>query len=483
MPTIGRSLQRGVTAMALSEIDQTGMISRKRATRWIWLLATVVAVASPCAAVAQNSADRIFYTKQPVFRIPYEVEAGERPPQDVELLVSEDLGQSWRKAGRPDAGERGFTYKASRDGVYWFSVQTTDFQGRVRPPTLQRVPPQLKVVVDSQPPVVNLRQRGARDGVAVEWDIREEYLDPTSLVLEYKLPRTMDWIPLIVEPGLTGERQWSPGSTGALEVRLRVRDMAKNDGERTITVMPGSNDFRQPNYPSDGDGRGSNTPLAGTRFVNSKTFNLKYKLQDVGPSGLQSAELWMTRDTRTWAKHAEDVNLPKFVKSETETNAFRAEVMNEGIYGFTILLRSGVGLMQPPPHNGDQPQVWVEVDLTKPAVHYVKADVNRGADSDIVTITWKATDKNLGREPISISYFDDDKKKWVPIGNTHENTGTYVWAFPKENVPYKFNLKVTATDLAGNVGETTTSKPVTVDLHVPKSQIFEIETDSKPNGL
>jgi hypothetical protein len=122
--------------------------------------------------------------------------------------------------------------------------------------------------------------------------------------------------------------------------------------------------------------------------------------------------------------------------------------------------------------------MWVEVDLTKPVVHWVNVDVGRGSDSGWLTITWKATDKNLGREPITLSYAENPKGTWTQIAANLDNGGRYRWQMPP-GVPYRFVVRVEATDLAGNVGTLDTSTPVIVDLAQPKGHILGVEPANK----
>jgi hypothetical protein len=413
-------------------------------------------------------ANHIIYSRQTVFRIPFETDSGERRLREVQLYVSEDRGQTWRNAATVPPEQRGFNFRAERDGLYWFTVRTVDFQGRANPTTVQGTRPQLEVVVDTQVPIVTLRPGAPRDGTyAVEWDIREDNLDLSSFLLEYRLPGSTEWIPLTVEPAATGQRSWNPAAGGALDVRLHVRDLAKNEGEATIKLTPGAQGYRPSGNTLEQDARGpANRTVPGKRWVNSKRISLNYEIKEKGPSGVKEVELWSTRDGRTWDKLSVD---------EKHEPPYVFEVHDEGIYGFTLIVRSGVGLSEQAPRNGDPPQVWVEVDLTKPVVHWVNVEVGRGSDSGWLTITWKATDKNLGREPIALSYADDPRGTWTSIASNLENSsGKYRWQMPA-GIPYKFYVRVEATDLAGNVGALDTPSPVIVDLAQPKGYILGVE--------
>jgi hypothetical protein len=122
---------------------------------------------------------------------------------------------------------------------------------------------------------------------------------------------------------------------------------------------------------------------------------------------------------------------------------------------------------------GDPPQVWVEVDLTKPVVRLASVDVGRGAEVGTLAINYSATDKNLALRPITLSYAEKPEGPWVEIAHGEENTGRFVWRMP-ESVPYQFYVRVEAADRAGNVGAAETPKPVIVDLSQPKVQVISI---------
>jgi hypothetical protein len=149
-------------------------------------------------------------------------------------------------------------------------------------------------------------------------------------------------------------------------------------------------------------------------------------------------------------------------------------VAQEGVYGFTLVARSGVGLGERPPQIGDRPQIWVEVDLTKPVVQLQGVVVGKGKDKGKLFIGWTAYDKNLDKAPIMLSYAEQTSGPWTPISADRvPNSGRYVWSMPP-TVPYQFLVKVEAVDTAGNVGEAVTTELVKVDLSQPKARILTV---------
>jgi hypothetical protein len=201
------------------------------------------------------------------------------------------------------------------------------------------------------------------------------------------------------------------------------------------------------------------------RLVNKKRITLNYEVKDVGPSGVSGVELWYTRDAKDWKRH----------DSAPETKPpYIIEVQEEGLYGFTLLAKNGIGLSKDPPRSGDLPQVWVEVDLTRPTVAVTDVKAGYSDKAPILTVQWKANDKNLGGQPITVSYAEKENGPWQPIVTNVENTGRCAWPL-RPGVPPKLFVRVEARDLAGNVGAAQTPAPVQVDMSRPTVNILDVE--------
>lgn len=416
------------------------------------------------AATAQTDDVRVSPSRDRTFRIPFQTQPGERRLREVQLYYTTDQGRTWRHyaTANPDQGYfQQFT--APQDGSYWFAVRTVDLQGRANPATDDQLRAGLKVLVDTQRPTVTVRALAPRDGhVGVEWDARDESLDPNTLRLEYQVQGGVQWMPVRVEAVAAGQAFWIPMANANLDVRVTVSDQVGNVGEGRVAVAaPG---FANPNANPNPS---NNPPPAGQptmRYVNSKRINLNYRLDDVGPSGAV-VELWYTRDSRSWQKYSED---------KAPQPPYQVDVHEEGVYGFTLVVRSGVGIGDKPPQVGDAPQLWTEVDLTKPATRLMNVDVGRGADAGNMTITWTSTDKNLARQPVTISYAETAEGTWTQIATGLENTGRHVWRMPPTGVPFKLLVKVEAVDKAGNIGAAVTTEHVKVDLARPKVSILDV---------
>jgi hypothetical protein len=446
------------------------------------LLLAVFLLWPPTVAPAQEAVSDVIYSRFQHFRIPFQAGPGEQRLKQLQLFFSTDQGRTWQQGAIAPPEQHHFRFISERDGLYWFTVQTLDQEGHYYPPSLENAQPSLKVIVDTQPPIVTLQAlppRGNQFGVA--WEIRDDNLDtslPDALKLEYRGAGGATWLSIPRNAGAS-QAYWTPETGGIVEVRLRARDRAGNWGE-ALTTCGGSSGTGTsgvaafPDNPRDSDPAGP-APIYGApvdpdrRLVNSKRIRLNYELKEVGPSGISGIELWYTQDGRGWYRYPLPKNSDEGVKPPLVF-----EVNSEGVYGFTLVAKSGVGLSDRPPQVGDRPQIWVEVDLTRPLVRLQNVVVGQGTDKGKLMISWTATDKNLSREPIRLAYAEQAGGPWTPIVEHLPNSGRYVWTMP-ERVPYQFLVRVQAADLAGNVGEAVTPNLVKVDLALPKVRILQVE--------
>jgi hypothetical protein len=418
------------------------------------------------------------------FRIPFSPVPAAQNLKQLQLFVSTDQGRTWFPSAIVAPDQQKFNFVADRDGTYWFAVQTLDLQGKAFPPTMEGVAPTLKVIVDTQPPVVQLQPLPPRSGeVGVSWVIRDDNFDamaPGAIVLDYRLAGGITWQLVPVAPGAT-QAFWNPRANSPVEVRLRARDRAGNVGEATTSVsltgagqpfVPGNTDSHPPAAGTPLDGDLLRLGAGDRRFVNSKRVSLSCELKEFGPSGVSLVELWYTHDGRAWNKGPEFRLTPG---DEQAKQSITFDTVSEGIYGITLLARSGVGLGDRPPQVGDRPQLWLEVDITKPTVKLAGVVVGNGPDKGKLTVSWFAQDKNLAPNPITLSYAKNSDGPWTTFAEKLPNTGRHVWTMPADGVPYQFHVKVEALDLAGNVGEAVSADLVKVDLSTPKVKILNVE--------
>jgi hypothetical protein len=196
------------------------------------------------------------------------------------------------------------------------------------------------------------------------------------------------------------------------------------------------------------------------RMVNARSFELEYEIDSVGPSGISKVELWGTPDGgRTWAVFGVDPD---------NRSPMPVSVDAEGIFGFRIVALSGSGLGGRPPTQGDAPDLWIGVDLTKPTGRITSAEV--AAETGELAIGWEAADDVLDARPIALSFGTGTGGPWTPIATGLENTGGYRWRLDNR-VPDRIYLRLEVRDEAGNVGTFESADAVSLDRHRPEGRI------------
>lgn len=217
----------------------------------------------------------------------------------------------------------------------------------------------------------------------------------------------------------------------------------------------------------------SNPPL----LVKDPQFPLEYAVDDAGPEGPNTVELFVTQDGgRTWARSAED---------QDKVSPIQVVLPGEGTFGLCLVARSAAGQGDRPPRPGQPPQIWVEVDNTPPSVVMNKPPViGTGQHAGKVGIWWRANDNHLGDRPVTLLWRADrpGESNWQQIAPPMANSGFYIWHIPP-NLPPRIHVRVEVADTLGNVGaaETTDLGPVVVDRSQPKSRILGIGGGANTN--
>ena len=203
------------------------------------------------------------------------------------------------------------------------------------------------------------------------------------------------------------------------------------------------------------------------RVVNQRQFQIGYRIEEIGPSGISSVELFITQDNgATWYRYGEDAD---------KRSPFIVSVPREGAYGFTLNVRSGVGLAADPPQPGEKPSIVVNVDETAPRVQLLPVEQGRGQSLNKLLIRWMVQDENLAERPISLWYGASQNGPWQPIAGGLDNTGSHVWTMAAGIAPRIF-FRIEARDSAGNVQRLDTTEPLLIDLSKPSARILDVET-------
>ena len=497
-----------------------------------WIPLLILGLATP-SVIAGVTAPQPIYTSKHQFRIPFQYDAAEmRDAQviEVRLYLSVDRGKSWNHVQSVAPQEGRFEFQPQGDNEYWFAVCTFDRFGQMQPP-VNEIQPELIVVVDSQQPALQLecRQTGPTQ-VGLAWRADDPHLDITKLRLEYIQEGENQWQAVSVAPLRQGRTAWSIPNGGFVAVRGSVEDRAGNvahaeqrlhinsdsaaspaspmllftngsnqnglSGDTSAAVTNPVNEA--PNGPAMTNGAGSlpMPPAPATfaatpspvirhaasprafkqnaasmpRYVNSRNFEINYRVDSVGPSGVGQVELFITQDQgQKWWKYGDDADLQ---------SPFSVEVPFDGQFGFQLRVRSGVGIAETPPQPGEAAEIAVIVDETPPTVQLLPPQRASAESANDLLIRWTVSDQHLADQPVALAYSATPQGPWNTITDWQANSGSYRWTVDAQ-VPPKIYLQIAARDLAGNLSTSVSPQPIIVDLEKPRARIVNIETHTR----
>ncbi len=213
---------------------------------------------------------------------------------------------------------------------------------------------------------------------------------------------------------------------------------------------------------------------AANQVVSNRRVTMEYEVSKFGPSGVGSVELYVTRDNGLTWKRVEGEHGAGAVpaaSSDVIRRTISVDLVEDGGYGFFLVVKSGAGLGERPPRSGDAPQMRVELDTTVPEAELYGPQANP-SQRETLLLTWKASDNKLAGSPVTLQWAERRDGPWEYIGAPQlPNSGSFAWRVPR-SVPPKVYLRLTVRDAAGNAAVAETRDPVLVDLTVPVSRIL-----------
>jgi hypothetical protein len=366
----------------------------------------------------------------------------------------------WQAAPDGSVTKRGAKFKSLVAGPVVIQIVTQDLAGNVGRANKEVSEKGITPVSAQAPPVMPNPEPKAG-----------EPLPPPSFGSSDTIPT----MPVVVTEPLTAPTPTPP---------IMPAPQAQPEGPKPIAMGSGTTAIPIPGATSVPTTAPANTDALPATLTKSPRFDLNYQLEG-GPSGISKVDLYVTRDDgKTWIRwstHAGTEN-PLRVVLDTRNNQ---DV--EGEYGLKLVPVSGAGLSDAAPAAGSAPELRVQVDTTAPMIKVFQptADANnRGA----LVLHWEATDKNFGKEPLSIEYAEHPNGPWKSVAGGNDavvpvagggvapiirmaNSGSYSWVPPATLAQPRVYLRFTAWDLAGNKSEVTTPNPILVDLTKPKAKI------------
>jgi hypothetical protein len=471
--------------------------------------------AQTTAAAVNPAIAKKTYTTNTRFHLPVDIEQRTRAGLAEVCLYVRINGGDWVREAVKDPQVTSFTYTAPQDGEYWFHLVTIDRLGKMNPPDLTREPPGLQVVVDTKEPELLLQPWVLPDTgeACVKCEMKDANPDLSSVKLIYRgndgHDRMLEALPN--NPGVFRV----PTEAYGHPVHVTGKDLCNNAAVREYVLQPANTEVRTPAPSPSVKSESSSVPPsrsempaiykgeppafktipapalneapastphtstvsspppvpgmpdlagpAGCKLLNTLSASLDYHIDQVGQSGVAKVEVYVTPDRgATWQRLCEDPDR----RSPVEFT-----LPGEGVYGIKLVLTNGNGLGGMPPAKGEQPTSYIEVDTTSPTVQLHPIDSN--AKDGCLDIRWKARDKNLGSEPVTLFYKTRPEERWVVMAKNVKNDGVYHWAFPRDSGA-QFYVKIEVADSAGNVGRAECAEPIALDMTVPSASVINI---------
>lgn len=202
----------------------------------ITLLANAPARAQLNYPQPQPLPDKRFMSKS-TFYLPVKVDDRVRADlREVRLYVKDDPSRPWILQEKVAPTQSYFTFRAPREGEFWFTVVTVDKMGRAMPSDLRYEKPSVIAVVDVQPPQLEVRPLPCvAEGICVQCLVRDANVDLTRTRFYFQTG-DMTWMPLDPLPGQL-DRYCIPqeaGFTGM--VRVEASDLASNAVRRDFNL-------------------------------------------------------------------------------------------------------------------------------------------------------------------------------------------------------------------------------------------------------
>lgn len=436
---------------------------------------------APATGQATKS-PRTVYTNRTTFSLPVKIDDRDRAElTEVRFYVKlkhEGRPSEWVCKETASPSQSKFTFRAPQDGEYWFAFATLDRAGIVAPADLDKQPPGLIVVVDTKPPEIDVAPVDLKSGTFLQCRVHDANPDWATVRLEYQTTEK-SWRAL--EPVPHGRGLFSVPSADVLRgvVRATAADLAGNKksreadlsqlqpaaktlaGQETVTTANAAETMTKTTLePRASAGEPSER---ANLFVNSLRCTLEYALET---TAAVRVEAFVTRDNgRSWTRVGDGRSPMSLTLPE------------EGLYGLTLVVSTS-GQPAGPPAPGEPPELWLEVDMTRPEVLVQNIQPGSGADSRMLTLSWSVNDRNLAATPVEIFGARSADGPWQQLALGLKGSGTTQCGVPPE-MGGRVYIRVQAVDKAGNVGRWESRDPVVLEGAKPKARVIGVSAGGR----
>jgi hypothetical protein len=466
------------------------------------------------------------YLNKSIIQLPIQINEQSRSLiAEIHLYVRDHPSAAWTMRDKVGPATKAFTFQVPRDGEYSFTMVTIDKQGRGYPTDLRNEPPGLVVVIDTQPPQIELTNLGqAPEGQLIRCDVRDANLDiaRTKFLFQggdrvfralepvagrpdvYCIPtqavctgiirataedlagnQTLREVHLNQIATLKGSSANPPQQIVALPTidMKPLPDKGPNilpmgvAGAQAVIPTEKSNTQKAPSVslrPDGSDGprlvehTGDSSPIIAPSNTAPTNHQELPKRQFVNTTKvfldyqIENVGQSGVGKVEVWITRDRAKSWQKVSEETQRKNPVEIQFPGDGLFGVTLVASNGRGVAGASPAAGDTPDWWIEVDTTKPSAQITKIYSATENGKSVVHIHWAVEDKNPGDAPVDLFYASAPQGPWLPIAKGLKAEGEHRWTPPVEIGP-QAHLRLIARDAAGNTSVVVSQEPVLFD--------------------
>jgi hypothetical protein len=209
-----------------------GSDSATRVVAWSGTDSGSVAGALPGATTAHGMLPNVMVVNDAQLALEYEIKCGPSGVGKVEVFLTEDDGKSWRFWAEDTDKKSPVTVKLPGQGVFGLRLVTTSGAGLSEGPPQPGDSPELRVEVDTTPPMVQLIQPVSDpqrpDNLLLTWNASDRNLAKNPVTLEYAEPAG-HWQVIAANQPSSGSYSWTlPKPLSHVQLRVTAVDTAGN---------------------------------------------------------------------------------------------------------------------------------------------------------------------------------------------------------------------------------------------------------------
>jgi hypothetical protein len=356
------------------------------------------------------------------------------------------------------------------EGHWRIYVKITQVSGLSMPDPTVETKGSSEFIIDRTAPVVSLQTPTSKAKVRggqhynVRWNAADPHITTTPITILWSRGGDGKFDTVAESIPNTGSYDWLVPKDMTTNGQLQVQaiDRAGNIGLASSTQV-----LVDSIAPS---GR-----ITGPAVTANNEIDVAVNVNDAGPSGLSSVQLWMSRDDgATWVEGP--------MITETPMKSIHVKASNDGYYRLALVSIDQAGNSSALPRGKADDQFIMLVDSVKPVISLPSANGITDADKagptarraykagDRVQVQFIIKEVKLADNPVSIYLQTDPAKGWTELGKNLPADAAFRFELPKIATK-NARLKITAVDVAGNLGEAVAAETFSIDTEVGSGDV------------